>query len=114
MARTGNQQPPAAPGAHWQKFTSLALPGGGSGPVFTASLGLGHGVTPGNSFGIWGVDPAGTMRALVRNGDVVLNHAVRSMSVLNAVKGSPGVTRNFNNTGVIVLHINYSAFRKVF
>jgi len=107
VAHIGSQPPASPVGSKWKAFTSVALPGGGAGPVFTATVVLGHGVTAASDFGVWCMDPTGTLRALVRESDTVLNRTVSTMSVLAAVKGSPGVSRAFNNGGGIIMHVNY-------
>ncbi len=94
--------PPGAPvGARWKAFTSLAAPGGGLGPLFTAKL-EGAGITMVNDTGIWVVDTSGTLRCVAREGDLIEGKTLRKIHVLQAVRGTPGVTRAFNGNTQIV------------
>ena len=108
VARTGTPDDSVPGGSSWKKFTSLALPGGGAGPLFTATIATGHGVTAASAFGLWGVDPMGITRSLLREEDGIQNQPVRTLSVLQPVKASPGVTRNFNNTGSTLVRVTYT------
>jgi hypothetical protein len=102
--------PELPPGAKFQSFTSLALPRVFGGPVdygleipttrgaiFTATLLQGGGgVTSDNDAGAWAVDSNGATRCLFRKGDLIGGKKVTSFDFLQAVNGSPGVTRAFN------------------
>jgi hypothetical protein len=115
VAREG-EQPPAAPsGAKWKTFSSLALPGGDFGPIFTAMLQKGAAGTPGpggilsiDDFGLYAVDPLGAPFELVRENQPLLGKTVKMFAVLKAVAGSGGVTRSFNATGSVVLLVTFT------
>ncbi len=103
VARAGGQPPGTLTGAKWDRFVSLALPGGSIGPIVHATMVRGAGgVTAANDAGVWAVDSTGTLRHLFREGDEVNGKTVKSFTVLNAVPGSPGVTRAFNNLAQVV------------
>ncbi len=94
--------PPDVPeGARWKAFVSLAAPGGGVGPVFTATL-RGSGITAANDKGLWAIDTHGLLRCLFREGDQVASKTLKSFDVLNAVAGTRGAARAFNERTQIV------------
>lgn len=104
LARTGDQAAECAEGARWNRFLSLAHPGGNTGPLLLATLAKGGGVSASNDCGLWGVDSTGALRLLLREGDQIGGKLIKSFSVLEAVPGSKGVTRAFNsNASVVVL-----------
>jgi hypothetical protein len=115
LAREGAQAPELAAGVVFRSFSSLALPRVFEGPVdvgeplpttrgaiFTASLAVGvGGVTTDNDRGAWAVDSTGVTRCIFREGDTIAGKTLRTFTFLQAVSGSPGVTRAFNeNYGV--------------
>lgn len=110
IAREGAQPPGVPDGARWVKFTSLALPGGQTGPMFVGAMvnqpRTPGGVTPGSDTGLWAVDSTGLLRLLVRERDPVdiggTTKKLRSFTVLSAVLGSPGQARSFNQRGEVV------------
>jgi hypothetical protein len=115
VAREGDEPACGPVGAKWKSFTSLALPGGDVGPVFTANLQKGIGIAPGpggvtslNDFGLYALDGAGAVRELVREGQSLLGKTVKTFNVLKAVSGSAGVTRSFNNAGSIVVLVTFT------
>lgn len=106
-----NTAPPDAPaGAQWKTFSSLALAGGESpAPLFYGRLAPGvGGVDNTNDYGLWAVSSTGAVRALVREGDTIDGHVVKSLSVLRAVPGSAGATHSFNNTGLVVYRAGFA------
>ena len=110
LARKGDQ--PAGiltAGAKWRVFTSVALPGGGNGPLFMATMlrGVG-GVDPTNDMGVWGVDSTGALRLLFRKGDTLAGKTVKRFASLSAVLGSPGVTRSFNSSGQVAWQAEFT------
>ena len=89
-------------GAQWKSFASLAIAGGGRGPVFSGSLVSGKGgVTAANASGVWATDFTGTLRTLFRTGDIVGGKTVKSFSLLKASTGTSGVTRSFNDAAQV-------------
>jgi hypothetical protein len=91
---------PAAecPGAVWSKFKSIALPGGETGPLFVATLQVGDKQqSKSTQSGVWVLDSTGNVRLLFREGTSIGNTTLRSFTALQTVRGSPGVTRAFNN-----------------
>lgn len=114
VAREGAQPPGVPEGARWAKFTSLALPGGQTGPLFVGAMVNQKkvGVTRESDIGLWAVDSTGLLRLLVREGDPVdlggITKTLRSFTVLSAVSGSPGQVRSFNQQGEVVYHAYFT------
>jgi|GEM_PF-6469710 len=105
-----NTAPADAPeGAKWKTFSSLGLAGGETpAPIFYARLAPGTGgVDNNNDFGLWAVSSTGALRALVREGDTLDGHVVKSLAVLKAVPGSAGSTHSFNNAGLVVYRAGF-------
>ena len=91
--------------ARWETFTSLAIAGGGRGPIFAATLVPGKGgVTAAKATGVWACDFTGAPRLLLRTGDrnIVTGKKLSSFRLLKATVGSTGVTRSFNDSAQIV------------
>ena len=114
IAREGALPPGAPEGAKYKSFSSLALPGGDFGPLFTAMLQKGPQGTPGpggitsvDDFALYGRDQAGTLFELLRENQPVLGKPVKRFSVLKAAPGTAGTTRNFNNYGQIVALVTF-------
>ena len=61
-----------------------------------------------NDAGLWAVDSTGALRLLAREGDVIGAKTLKSMTVLTAVSGSPGVTRSFNNAGQVIYRATFT------
>ncbi len=94
---------PGAPNIanRFKAFTSLAL--SDNGPIIYAQLKTdAFGISATNDYGIWAVDSQGRLTKLVQEGDVVSGKTVVSLTFLNAVTGSNGVTRNFNNNRQVI------------
>jgi hypothetical protein len=109
LAREGSQPPGAPAGAKWRVFNSLALPGGATGPLFTATLQIGAGgITSTDDFGLYGVDGSGTLRELVRENQPLLGMTVKTFTVLRAIVGIEGTTRAFNATAAVVLLVTFT------
>ena len=115
LAREG--EPAAeADGAVWKSFTSLAVPGGGTGPILLAKLLTGASGAPGpggtlaaTDTGLWGTDGLGALRLLLREGVTQVDGAtLKSFTVLGAVSGAPGSSRSFNSAGQIVVRGTFS------
>ena len=115
LARTGEIAPDTG-GGRFASFTSLALPGGGLGPIFTATLvnktgtvlvGPG-GVTTANDTGVWVTDSTGAVHLLLRERQVLLGRTLKSFNVLANVTASPGQTRTFNALRQVIAHVTYS------
>ncbi len=93
------------PGSQWKAFTSLAIAGGGRGPIFAATLVPGQGdVTKASASGVWACDFTGAVRLLFRTGDtnIIAGKTLKSFTLLNATRGSTGVTRSFNDAARVV------------
>jgi subtilisin-like proprotein convertase family protein len=111
LARLGNIPPgrdglPLA-GAVWSKFISYALPGGPhAGPIFLAELD-GPAVNSKSKLGVWAVDSTGAPRLLLRTGDPVevdgQTQILEEMQLLNALEGSFGAARSYNETGSVAV-----------
>ncbi|MDB6154396.1 MAG: hypothetical protein JWL90_2849, partial [Chthoniobacteraceae bacterium] len=110
LAREGAQPPGTPTGVRWKTFTSLALRGGVNGaPLFYAQLASGKGgVNAGNDFGIWAVNSLGELQLLVREGDMIGDKKIKTITVLTAVSGSPGVTRSFNNAQSVIYRATFT------
>ncbi|MBL9114317.1 MAG: PASTA domain-containing protein [Verrucomicrobiaceae bacterium] len=115
LARTG-EEAPGCNGGVFQTFSSLALPGGASGPVFTAALAskIGKtspgpgGVTTANDTGLWAVNSAGKSQLVLREGDAVTGKRVSAFTLLGIVPGSPGQARSYNGNGALVARLYFS------
>jgi hypothetical protein len=110
LARQGKAAADSAAGVRWKTFRAIAVPGGtGGAPLITATLERGGGgVSAENDQGLWGVDSAGVLRLLVREGDVVNGKVLRSFEVSNAAPGVAGVTRSFNNSRDIIFRATFT------
>jgi len=109
LAREGARPEGMPTGTKWESFPSLALPGGETGPIFVATLEHGTGgVDASNDKGVWAVDSQGVLRLLFRKGDTIEGRELKGFTVLNAVSGSPGVTRSFNNHGQLVWRATFA------
>jgi len=96
-------------GAQFASFTSVALPNGGPGPVFTANLALNVGDTnSSNNTGLWAVDCHDNLCLLLRRGQTIAGRTIRSFTVLTSVAGSPGQTHSFNNQRGILVSVTFS------
>ena len=114
LAREGVEPPGAPAGAKWDTFTSLAFPGGGTGPLFTAMLkrGAANGkITAKDDMGLYAADGNGTIREVMREGQPLANltgRTVKSFNVLKAVAGTAGVKRAFNDNGQVAALVTFS------
>ena len=115
LARESAQPPEVPAGAKWDDFKSLAFPGASSeadflrGPIFLATMQRGvGGVHERNDTGVWAVDSESTLRLLFREGGTVAGGIVKTIAVLDAVPGSPGVTRSFNNNAQVVWRATFT------
>ena len=108
VARLGDHPPDetgAATTAVWSRLLTCALPDGpGAGVIFLAETSGGD-TTAQNKLGLWAVDSHGTLRRLLRTADRLTTGGspIRSLTLLNAIPGSYGVTRSFNAAGSIAL-----------
>jgi hypothetical protein len=96
-------------GPLWSQFTSYALPGGeNAGPVFIAKLN-GPTVKPTNNLGLWAVDSNGKLRLLLRTQDDLVvgpkTLKITNLRLLNALPGSFGVARSYNETGSVAVQV---------
>ena len=115
VARKGYSAP-GVEGGVFDTFTSMALPDGGVGPVFTATLlAKTNGVSPGpggvtamNDSGLWAVDSTGAARLLLREGQTLAGRTVLRFTALATIAGSPGQTRSFNAHRTIVASLGFS------
>jgi hypothetical protein len=109
VAREGDELASGPSGAKWKSFTSLALPGGGAGPIFTAALVPGAGsVTNANDFGLYAINSDGTLHELIRENQPLDDKVVKTFTVLKAVGGSLGVARSFNANYEIVARVTFT------
>ncbi|MEQ1859324.1 MAG: choice-of-anchor tandem repeat NxxGxxAF-containing protein [Chthoniobacteraceae bacterium] len=93
------------PGAKWKTFPSLAI-ATNRGPIFTATLVPNRtNVTAKSASGVWACDFNGAPRLLFRTGlpdEILLGKTLKSFTLLNATKGSMGVTRGYNAAQQVV------------
>jgi REJ domain/FG-GAP-like repeat/FG-GAP repeat len=111
LARQGEQAAECAEGEKWLTFKSLALPGGATGPLFAAKMkAIGDSAPPlRTDTGVWGVDRAGSLRLLFREGRTSIGgKTVKTFNVLKEVSGSPGVTRAFNSLGQVTWQATFT------
>lgn len=118
IAQEGTRPPGAPALARWKSFSSLALPGGGVGPLFTAFLHKGTTATPDPSgittlddFALYGMDSSGELHELLRENQPLFDQpgkTVKSFSVLKAVAGSAGATRSFNAEGQVAAQVTFT------
>lgn len=107
LAREGGEAAEIGSGPVWGKFTALAQAGGATGALIGGAL-VGPTVTRANDAGLWGVDSAGDLRLLLREGATVDGKVVKSIHVLKVVAGSLGATRSFNDQGEVVALLGYT------
>jgi len=94
--------------AQFKSFTSLAIAGGGRGPIFAATLvPKKGGVLASSATGVWAVDFTGAVRKLFCTGDQIdfgggTMKTVKTFTLLNATAGTTGLTRSFNNAAQVV------------
>jgi hypothetical protein len=89
-------------------FVDYALPSGvDPAPVFVAKL-AGSGVTSKTNMGLWAYGSAGTVRRLLRTGDVLGTRTVASFTVLKAPSKSFAAARNFNATASVAVMIVFT------
>lgn len=111
IARAGNFAPDSSglpSPATWKNFLSVALPdGAAAGPVILASIG-GSGVSAKNGIGLWAVDGTGTLRQLLRTGDIVGGSPITGITVLASVPGSIGASRGYNAFGSVIVRVQFA------
>lgn len=121
IAREGETLTAGTVGAKWRSFTSVAMPGGAVGPIFTATLQHGMngqlgpgGVAARNAIALYAVDSSGNLRELMREHYPLPQNVeqdlgvVERFRVLKAVSGSAGVTRAFNANRQIVAWVTFA------
>jgi hypothetical protein len=109
LAQAGTQAPGVPLGAKWKVFPSLAVPGGGYGPLVLGTLGVGPGtVTSANDIGLWSADSTGHLVLILREGDALDGKIVKSFTLLKAVTDCPGVSRSFNDHNEAVAVVTYT------
>jgi hypothetical protein len=95
------------PGYVWSELRSIALPGGEGGPLLLAVIKSAN-AKGAAQLGLWAVDSKGLLRVLFREGTVIEGRKLRGFSVLSASRGSPGLTRAFNNYSDVVWLARFS------
>jgi hypothetical protein len=100
---------PAPGGGNWMSFTSLALPGGTTGPLVLATLLKTGGIDTAHDAGVWGVDGVGDLRLLLREGVTTVGpKTVKIFTTLKAAAGSSGTTRAFNSSGQLAWRATFT------
>lgn len=110
VAASGHPAAESAAGIVWSKFTSIALPGGGRGPIFVATL---AGPKLHGNQALFGVDGGGNVRRLLADGDTVAvdsttNKTIKSFAVLKALTAVPGAGRSYNDAGDVVSMVTFT------
>lgn len=120
VAREGDATVPDAPGAQWKSFASIAMPGGFTGPLFTANLVKGQagaegpgGITGANDFGLYATNYEtasvfGVLREGQQLGGFFGGKTVKGFTILKAAAGSAGNTRAFNSIHEIILRVTFT------
>jgi hypothetical protein len=97
VAKTGDTAPGA--GTTFKSFGHLVLPEPNDdatpGPIFSATLNVGNGVTAANSMGIWAGENDTALTQLFRQGQAIGNETVTTFNFLPAVPYVGGQTRGF-------------------
>jgi hypothetical protein len=110
LARAGSPAPDgqgAPTSAVWKQFVSYALADGPSAfPLFVAKVG-GRGVTARNNLGVWALDSSGSLRCLLRTGDMIEGKTAVAIHALAGAIGTSGATRGFNARGSVVSRVAY-------
>jgi hypothetical protein len=105
----GGTETAGVPGSQWKSFTTLAIAGGNSGPIFSASLVTGKGgVTSTTDTGVWGCDYNGNPRLLFREGDTIGGKRLTAFNLLKSTTGNIGVPRSLNDTQRVVWIATFS------
>jgi hypothetical protein len=105
----GGTEAAGVPGSQWKSFTTLAIAGGNSGPIFSASLvTVKGGVTSTTDTGVWGCDYNGNPRLLFREGDTIGGKRLTAFNLLKSTTGNIGVTRSLNDTQRVVWIATFS------
>lgn len=113
VAQQGDAAPGCPVGVTFASFPELALNGAGGvanrgGVIFLAKL-AGVSVTAANNLGIFAVDRTGTLRLIVRTGDVLNGKTIASLTFLPAETLVNGQARSFApSTGDLVYNATFS------
>ena len=110
IAREGFAPPiPEIAATRLKSITSLALPGGSTGPLFTVALHVNvGGITGIDDAALIGIDSAGNPQLLAKENLMLLGKTVKSFKVIRMSSGSAGTTRSFNNNGQVALHVTFT------
>jgi hypothetical protein len=117
VARAGGDAA-GVPGAKWASFSSLALPDNAA-PVFVGKLAPGaggtalpNGIGATNNIGVWAIDSTGTLRLIVRTGDILKvggqPKVLSLVTILGPVLGSAGQARSYNTTRYLVFRATFT------
>ena len=107
IAREGVAAP--GTGSVFHSFTSVALPDGATGPLFSAVLRVGTGaVTTANDTGLWAVSSSGQIVLLLREGDAFGSRVILRIQAIEYVGGSPGQARSYNSTNSVIALLTFT------
>ncbi|MDB6151943.1 MAG: 3-carboxymuconate cyclase, partial [Chthoniobacteraceae bacterium] len=97
--------PPGADGARFKEFQSVSVVEG-RGPLFKATL---KSARKSPDEGLWATDSNGTLRLLIRTGDVIDNKTLRTFSILEAVPHSMAQRRAWSveDPAATLIYIGY-------
>jgi hypothetical protein len=107
IAREGDEADALPAGTRWKAFRSVAL-GSARGPLFVADIAAGSSdITKATKHGLWGMDSAGLLWPLLREGDSLqvgdasLN--VSRFTALSPAQGAEGTIRGLSASGAHVV-----------
>jgi len=65
-------------------------------------------VTAKNNVGLWAVDSKGSLRRLLRTGDILDGKPVTGIHALSTVSGAFGASRGYNARGTVVTRVLFA------
>lgn len=93
---------------NFDQITSIAIPGGNRGPIFTATIKRPRPFAPGTkALALCWTDGNGGIEAIAHEGGQLGGKIIQRIRVLAAVPGASGTTRAFNTAGELVYHATF-------
>jgi hypothetical protein len=109
IAQEGTQAVEAAPGALWNSFSSVALPGNGMTLFLGTMIHGGGGITSENDTGLWCQYLSHETHLVLQKGTTQIGgRTVKNFVVLKTVSGSPGQTHAFNTRAEVVAKVTFT------
>ena len=111
LARSASQVPGAPDGVHFERFTPPEL--NEAGQIAFFAIITGNGVDASNNEGIWATDRTGTLRLIVRKGDLLRLtsgelHTVASLRVPSLIHNANPPSSGFNDLGQLAFWASFS------